>query len=196
MTPLGLSADPNNNGSGSGSGSPISLLWAHQLRREHAVIVAQLEEIKELHPSSASELKKLVVRTEKAEAAGAELKKELVEVRSALREMAGDVEVLRRREKEGEERKEGFRVEVQGLRELLIRQRREFSALVDEVQKVQRQVEEVGNGEVLEQKLLQNEDEVLELRSRIQVLERKIGDAVTVVKDSVGYRKSDGAITA
>ncbi len=49
---------------------------------------------------------------------------------------------------------------------------------------------------MVEQKLLRTEDEVFELRSRIQVLEQKIGDAVTVVKDSVGCRRWDGEITA
>ncbi len=62
--------------------SPVSLLWAHQLRKEHATIVAQLEEIKGLHPS-ASELKKLVTRTEKTEVATNNIRKDFTDLRTA-----------------------------------------------------------------------------------------------------------------
>ncbi len=196
MAPPELTANLANN---NGSGSPISLLWAHQLRREHAAIVAQLEEIKELHPSSASELKKLVARTQKAEAGCSELRKEVHGLKGALQEMGRDLEVLKRRKEEGrereDEREERLRIEMEELRGLVSRQGGEFSALGDEVRKVQRQAEEERDG-VVEQKLLRTEDEVGELRSRIQVLEQKIEEAVTVVKDSVGCRKSDGEMTA
>ena len=202
MAPLGLTADANNNND---NGSPISLLWAHQLRREHAAIVAQLDELKRLHPSSASELTKLVARTEKAEAAHTEIRKELDELKGAHQETVRDLEGLKRRrveeeevveEGKGKDREERFRVEIEGLRQLLTRQGGQLSVLVDGVRMVQRQVEEERDGVVVEQKLLRNEDEISELRGLVQALEQRVGDAVTVVRDSVGCRKSGGEMTA
>ncbi|ERF69019.1 hypothetical protein EPUS_06706 [Endocarpon pusillum Z07020] len=189
MAPLGLTADANHNG------SPISLLWAHQLRREHAAIVAQLDELKRLYPpSAASELDKLVARTERAEAAYAEIRKELVALKGAQQETVRGLEGLEgRREEEmegGKEREERFRVEIEGLKGLLMRQGGQLSALVDAVRKVQRRVEERRDG-VVEQKLLRNEEEISELRRLVQALEQRVGDAVTVVRDSVGCRDSD-----
>ncbi|KAF7508342.1 hypothetical protein GJ744_009333 [Endocarpon pusillum] len=210
MAPLGLTADGNHNG------TPISLLWAHQLRREHAAILAQLDELKRLQPPSwASELDKLVARTERAEAACAEIRQELVELKGAQQETVRGLEGLKgRREEEvvveegGKEREERFRVEIEGLKALLRRQRGQLSALGDEVRKVQRRVEEEekkrnGDGVVeqqqqqQQQKLLRNEEEILELRRLVQALEQRLeqrgGDAVTVVRDSVGCRDSDDA---
>ncbi len=196
MGPPGLTANPPNN---NGSGSPISLLWAHQLRREHAAIVAQLEDLKELYPSSASEFKNLVAQAEKAEAGCSEMREEVVGLKDAFREMGRDLEVLKRREGEGrereDEREERVRVQIEELRGLLSRQGGEFSALVDEVRMVLRQAGE-ERGRMVEQRLLRAEDEVFELRSRIQVLEQKVRDGVTVVKDSVGRRRLNGEMTA
>lgn len=188
MAPLGLTADSNSN---TNNGTPISLLWAHQLRREHAAIVAQLDELKHLHPPSlASKLNKLVARTERAEAAHAEIRKELVQLKGTQQETVKGLEG-------GKEREERFRAEIEGLRQLLTRQGGQLSALVDEVRKVQRRVEE-GRDEKVEQKLLRNEEEILELKGLVQALERRVGDAVTVVRDSVGRRTSDsgGEMTA
>lgn len=181
--------------------SPVSLLWAHQLRREHATIVAQLEETKELHPS-ASELKKLVTRTEKAEAASNKLRKEVAELKTAHQKTVKVVESWRRdlqvKEKahtvsfaDREEKEERFRLEIETLSELLKRQEGGLASVADEVRNIQNQAEE-GN-EATEQRLLQKEDEIIELRGLIRALDAKIGDAVTVIKDSVECAKTTGS---
>jgi hypothetical protein len=180
--------------------SPVSLLWAHQLRKEHNTIVAQIEELKALHPSE-SEFRRLLARSEKAEAAFNKLRKEVTELRTAhqnnvnviegltkdlqVKEKGHEVNVAAREEKE-----ESLRLEIKAMSEALTRQKGELGSIAAEVQNVQNQAEE-GN-EAVEQRLLQREDEMVELRSLIQALDQKISDAVTVVKDSVECAHPDG----
>lgn len=181
--------------------SPVSLLWAHQLRREHAVIVAQLEGLKELHPS-ASELKRLVARTEKAEASTNSIRKELSELKTAHQKTAKVIEALEKglqvKDKARasadlaalEKHEESIRLEIKTCCERLTRHEGVLASTADELQKVRCQAEE-GNA-AMEQKLLRKEDETAELRRSIQVLEQKIDDAVTVIKDSVECPKTTG----
>lgn len=179
---------------------PVSLLWAHQLRREHAAIVIQLGEIKALHPS-ASELKKLVSRTEKAEAAITKLRKEIAELKRAqgkIGKVVGsfekDVLGLKEKEKEregnevvGRETEEGVRVEIERLNEVVMRQESGLAGMVDEVQRVEERVQK-GSAAMEERHRQRHAEEMAELRSMVLVLGQKVrGNAgpVTVVEDSV-----------
>lgn len=180
--------------------SPVSLLWAHQLRREHATIVAQLEELKELQPS-ASEREKVATRTEKAEAASSKIRKELVELKTAHQKTVKVVQALEKDLQAREEahaahlvadqkHEEAFRSEIKTLRELLTRREGKLAEVADRVRKIQRQVDD-GNA-AMEQKLLRKEDEIFELRGLIGVLDHKIDNAVIVVKDSAECPKTTG----
>jgi chromosome segregation ATPase len=180
--------------------SPVSLLWAHQLRREHATIVAQIEELKALHPS-ALEHKRLVTRSEKAEATCNTLRQEVAELRTGhektvkvIEELTKDLQVKenthRGNDAAREEKEEGLQLEVKTLSDALTRHQGELCSIADEVQNLQNQVEE--RNEATEQRLLQRENGMAELRRLIQVLDQKIEDAVTVIKDSIECTKPDG----
>jgi len=180
--------------------SPVSLLWAHQLRREHATIVAQIEELKALHPS-ASEYKRLLTRSEKAEATCNKLRKEVAELGTAhektvkvIERLTKDLQVKENAHRANvaarEEKEEGLQLEVKALSEALTRQQGELCSIADGVQNVQNQVEK--RNEATEQRLLQGENGMAELRRLIEALDQKIGDAVTVIKDSVECTKPDG----
>ena len=173
--------------------SPVCLLWAHQLRREHTTIVAQLEELKSIHPS-ASELKKLVTRTEKAEAATNKFRKDLTDLKTAYQKnvkvVAGLEKEFRAHEKAcavgvsaREKNEESSRQEIEGLRDVLTRQGAELAGTADQLSNVRDRAEE--ENAAMRQKLVQREDEVVELRQLIQMLQRRIEGVVTVVKDSV-----------
>jgi chromosome segregation ATPase len=181
--------------------SPVSLLWAHQLRREHATIVAQLEELKALHPS-ASELKKLVTRTEKTEAATNKLRKDFTDLRAAhqknLKNISGIAEDVRAHQKAHagdvavrEKIEQSFQHELEAFREALTLQEGEVASAADELENVRRLAED-GKA-AMEQKLLRKEDEIVELRSRIQALEQRIEDEITVVRDSVECPRTTGS---
>ena len=170
--------------------SPVSLLWAHQLRKEHATIAAQLEELRELH-SPASELKSLVKR---AEIDRDRFRKEVSELNVAHQKTLKVVEVLKKdlQEKENadeadmaarRENEESCRVEMSRLGELLTRQEALLASTAEEVRKIHCQAEE--GSATMAQKLLQRDDEVTQLRGLIQALDRKSGDAVTVSKDNL-----------
>lgn len=180
--------------------SPVSLLWAHQLRREHATIVAQIEELKALHPS-ASEYKRLLTRSEKAEATCNKLRKEVAELGTAhektvkvIERLTKDLQVKENAHRANvaarEEKEEGLQLEVKALSEALTRQQGELCSIADGVQNVQNQVEK--RNEATEQRLLQGENGMAELRRLIEALDQKIRDAVTVIKDSVECTKPDG----
>jgi uncharacterized phage infection (PIP) family protein YhgE len=173
--------------------SPVSLLWAHQLRREHAAIVTQLEELKELHPS-ASEVKKLVTRTEKAEAATNKIRKELTELKTAHQKTVKVVENIQKALQKTneahtadvslrEKSEENFRAELKALNDLVTRQGDELASTADELRGVHLQAEEENSA--IRQKLQQKEDDLTELRSLIHALDQKVDDAVTVIKDSI-----------
>jgi hypothetical protein len=180
--------------------SPVSHLWAHQLRREHATIVDQLGELKALHPS-AVELKKLVTRTEKVEAATTKFRKEFTELKSAHQKSVKVIEALENelqvkdRDREADlaakgKNEESFRVEIEALNESLRRQEGELAKFANDVRKKHGQHTEISA--VIEQKLLQKEDEITELRILVQALDQKIGDAVTLIKDSVECPRTKG----
>lgn len=180
--------------------SPVSHLWAHQLRREHATIVDQLGELKALHPS-AVELKKLVTRTEKAEAATTKFRKEFTELKSAHQKSVKVIEALenelrvKERDREADlavklKNEESFRVEIGALDESLRRQEGELANVANDIRKTHGQHAEISAA--MEQKLLQKEDEITELRILVQALEQKIGAAVTAIKDSVVCPQTKG----
>ena len=176
--------------------SPVSLLWAHQLRREHATIAAQLEELRELH-SPASELKGLVRR---AEIDRDRFRKEVSELNVAHQKTLKVVEVLKKDLQEKEkadmaarrENEESCRVEMSRLGDLLTRQEALLASTAEEVRKIHCQAEE-GNA-TMAQKLLQRDDEVTQLRDLIQALDRKSGDAVTVSKDNLERAEPRGPL--
>ena len=181
--------------------SPVSLLWAHQLRKEHATIVAQLEEIKGLHPS-ASELKKLVTRTEKTEVATNNIRKDFTDLRTAhqksVKSISGIEENVRtlQRVHTGdvavrEENEESFRHKIEAVGQALRLQRAEMASTADELKTVRSLVEE--RNAMMEQKLLQREDEIAQLRSLIQALQQRIDAGITVVRDSVECHKVIGS---
>lgn len=180
--------------------SPVSLLWAHQLRREHAQVITELQQLKSLHPS-ASELKKFVTRNEKAEAASKQIRKELTELRNAHQKNVKVTEALEKelnaRERAyGEDsaarkkQEESVRVEIKRLGERLARQEDELTGIAEAVQKVQCHAEE-GNV-AIEHELAEKEDAIVELRGLLRALEQRVGDAVTVIKDSVECCKETG----
>ncbi len=184
--------------------SPVSLLWAHQLRREHASIVTQLEEVKELHPS-ASELKKVVTRTEKTEAAGSKIRKEFTELKYAYQKTVKRVEGLEKESKATEKARaadvvargkheEDFRLEIERLGESMKRQEGGLASTGEEVRKTRCQA--VEGDAAMEQRLLRKDDEIAELRSLIRALEQKLDDAVIVVKDSVQCPKTNGPLSS
>lgn len=181
--------------------SPVSLLWAHQLRREHTTIVAQLEELKSIHPP-ASELTKLVTRTEKAETTANKVRKDFTDLKTThqknLKAVAGLEKEFRAHEKScalgisaREEIQEGLRHEIEELREIVTRQGAELAGTVDELSKARAQVEE--QNAATRENLLQREDETAELKNLIRRLERAVDGVVIAVKDSVQFPRSPGS---
>jgi hypothetical protein len=169
--------------------SPISLLWAHQLRREHTSIVAQLEELKALHPSAA-ELRILVARSEKAEASNGKLRKELTELKNAHLKTVNVLEGVKKALRGQKEARAEDGVGREGLKGNVERLSGLLSRLDGELKSFRREAEE--GDEAIEQRLLKREDEIDELRGLIQALDQRIGDAVTVIRDSVDCRIAKG----
>jgi chromosome segregation ATPase len=163
--------------------SPVSLLWAHQLRREHATVVSELQELKSLHPS-ASELKKMMANTQKAEENIRKVRRELVELRTDHQKTVKSVEALK---KEVQTMKEAvrhgatdlavwrddqkqlgnsLRFEIQNLREFATVRGEETTGVVDEIRNAQNRMKE--ERVTIEQELKKRDDQISEVRDLIR----------------------------
>lgn len=176
--------------------SPVSLLWAHQLRREHAAIVVQLEKLQDQHAPSPSELKRSVSR---AEAASAKIRKELSELRTAHQKTAQATEALRRDlqaqtttalevvdiRREEQRHVESLRSEMRSLTALVERQQGELAGLAVEVRRMQQ-------SRIEGREVVQEGDEIAVLRGRLDASGQRVVEAVTVVNDSVEHHGAKG----
>lgn len=99
MTSLKLSATstPKDMNTASSLNTPISLLWAHQLRREHNALVSRIEELATTANTTANavlplQLKKISAQADKADARAASVEVANSKLRREVEELRAQVE--------------------------------------------------------------------------------------------------------
>lgn len=145
------------------------------------MVVSQLQELKDLHPST-SDMKKMMAKTEKAEENTSKVRKELVELRTAHLKTVKAIDALRKGSQElveahaadvkiREEREKSLEVEMRELKKLLTLRGDEFANAADKLRNAHNDFER--GKVVMEQQAMRREDELSEMRDLIQSLNIK-----------------------
>lgn len=171
--------------------SPVNLLWAHQLRREHAAVVRELDNLKQTCPSAADH-NDLALQVRDKDANIAKMRKELDDLKAAHHKA---IEAFGALKVDLEKEKLKFRTETEAQEE---RQNAVYSRLDNLNQCFERQDGELREvASEIRQKIAQSKakespkkgTDISELHELLKALDRKLDGAVVVVKDSLEQRE-------